>query len=338
MLPIVTPLPRCLRRYRAQFPLRAVIHAAGILDDGLIAALTPERLDTVLRAKVDGAWNLHELTRDLDLSAFVMFSSMAGILGTAGQANYAAANSFLDGLAAHRRAQGLPATSVAWGLWDQASAMTRHLGDRDKARMSRVGLATLSTGQALALFDAALLADPAVVVATRLDTAALSEEAPALLSELVRRPARRTVEAADVSTTGLAARLSGLTADQRHRELVDVVCSNAATVLGRSGTADISAQRAFQELGFDSLTAVELRNRLKTATGLTLSPTLIFDYPSPSALAEHLDIRLSTPAPQADPMARFDHLARELNDLIRQRDWQSADRAQLSAPPARHPG
>ncbi|WP_205877971.1 type I polyketide synthase [Mycobacterium camsae] len=313
-----------------QFPLQAVIHAAGILDDSLIETLTPERLDAVLRAKVDGAWNLHELTRDLDLSAFVVFSSMAGILGTPGQGNYAAANSFLDGLAEHRRVRGLPATSVAWGLWEQASAMTRHLGERDKARMGRVGLATLSTGQALALFDAALRADSAVVTATRLDAAALSEDAPALLSELVHRPMRRTVEATGVSTTGLTARLSGLTAEQRRRELVDMVCSNAATVLGRSGTADISAQRAFQEMGFDSLTAVELRNRLKTATGLTLSPTLIFDYPSPDALAAHLDTRLSAPVSQADPAARFDDITRELDDLVRQRDWQPEERARLA--------
>ncbi|WP_396891015.1 SDR family NAD(P)-dependent oxidoreductase [Mycobacterium sp. Z3061] len=313
-----------------RFPLRAVIHAAGVLDDGLIATLTPERLDAVLRAKVDGAWHLHELTRDLDLSAFVMFSSMAGILGTAGQGNYAAANSFLDALAEHRRGLGLPATSVAWGLWEQASAMTRHLGDRDKARMSRLGLATLSTGQALNLFDAALLAEPAVVVATRVDTAALSDHAPTLLGDLVRRPVRRTFAAAEVSTIGLAARLSGLTSEQRHRELIDVVCSNAATVLGRSGTADIGAQRAFQEMGFDSLTAVELRNRLKTATGLTLSPTLIFDYPSPSALAAHLDDRLSGPTGDADPSARFEDLARELDTLVRQTDWSTEERAKLA--------
>ena len=122
-----------------------MFHAAGVLDDAVIASLTPERVDTVLRAKVDGAWNLHELTQDLDLSAFVVFSSMAGIVGAPGQGNYAAANSFLDGLAPYRRAHGLPGLSVAWGLWEQASAMTQHLGDRDKARMSRVGLAALST-------------------------------------------------------------------------------------------------------------------------------------------------------------------------------------------------
>ncbi|OBK31656.1 polyketide synthase [Mycobacterium asiaticum] len=316
-----------------QFPLKVVVHAAGVLDDGLIAALTPDRLDAVLRAKVDGAWHLHELTRDLNLSAFVMFSSMAGVLGTPGQGNYAAANSFLDALATHRRAHGLPATSVAWGLWKQASAMTRHLGDRDKARMSRIGLTTLSTEQALALFDDALLADNGTVVATRLDPATLSEDVAPLLSDLVRRPTRRVVDdnaTAISTTTGLAARLQGLDAEQRHRELVDVVCSNAAAVLGRSSTADISAQRAFQELGFDSLTAVELRNRLKTATGLALSPTLIFDYPSPNALAEHLDVRLAATTEQLDPLARINNVVHELETQIRQRDWTVEDRTQLS--------
>ena len=152
-----------------EYPLKGVFHASGGLDDGLIASLTPQRVDTVLRAKVDGAWNLHELTQDLDLSAFVMFSSMAGIVGTPGQANYAAANSFLDGLAAYRRARGLPGSSVAWGLWEQASGMTQHLSDRDKARMSRIGLAPISTEQALRLFDTAMLTDRPVLVATRLD-------------------------------------------------------------------------------------------------------------------------------------------------------------------------
>ena len=144
-----------------RYPLKGVFHAAGVLDDGLIASLTPQRVDAVLGAKVDGAWNLHELTAGLDLSAFVMFSSMAGIVGSPGQGNYAAANSFLDALAAHRRAQGLPALSVAWGLWEQASTMTQHLTDHDKARMNRIGLAPISTQRALQLLDTATARRPA---------------------------------------------------------------------------------------------------------------------------------------------------------------------------------
>ncbi|KAA1244359.1 SDR family NAD(P)-dependent oxidoreductase, partial [Mycobacterium simiae] len=317
-----------------QYPLRGVIHAAGILDDGLVDSLTPERLDAVLRAKVDGAWNLHELTRDLGLSVFVLFSSMAAIMGTPGQGNYAAANSFLDGLAAHRRAHGLPGVSVAWGLWEQASAMTRHLGERDKARMSRAGLAPLSTGQALELFDAAMVADCGVVAATRLAALAFKESDaafPLLLSELVAGPARRVVNDTVAATAGLPTRLHGLGAEQRHRELIDVVCSNAATVLGRSSVADINAHRAFQDLGFDSLTAVELRNRLKTVTGLTLPPTLIFDYPNPAALAEHLDSRLAaTAATQPDPLAHFTGVVQQLHTLIGNTAWTPEDKLELS--------
>ncbi len=330
-----------LAQLPADYPLRGVIHAAGILDDGLISTLTPDRVDAVLRAKVDGAWNLHELTQDMDLSAFVVFSSMAGIVGTPGQANYAAANSFLDGLAEYRRSRGLPGVSLAWGLWEQASAMTAHLGDRDKARMSRMGLAPLSTEQACESFDTALLVDRPVLVAARLDRAALSDNTaalPPLLRELVSRPTRRVVDDTDAraSMTGLTARLHGLSPEARLRELVDLVCGNAATVLGLPNPADIDAARAFQELGFDSLTAVELRNRLKTATGLTLPPTLIFDYPTPALLGAHLDTQLATHAAGEatdggpNPMARFNDIAGELQALLRQ-DWNAQDRAALGA-------
>ncbi|OBB84951.1 type I polyketide synthase [Mycobacterium sp. 852002-30065_SCH5024008] len=325
---------RLLAQVPARFPLRGVFHAAGALDDAVIASLTPERIDTVLRSKVDGAWHLHELTRELDLSAFVMFSSMAGIVGAPGQGNYAAANSFLDALAAYRHAHRLPGLSIAWGMWEQESAMTRNLGDRDKARMSRAGLAPLSTRQALGLLDAALLAEPPVVVATRLDTAALAHAGaalPPLLSQLATRPARRVLDPTDmVSLTGLRARLEGLAPEQRRRELVELVCGNAATVLGHS-TADVNGEQAFQDLGFDSLTAVELRNRLKIATGLTLSPTLIFDYPTPAALAEHLDGQLTTGASGEPPdrMARVNDVARELQALLGQSDWSPGDKAQL---------
>jgi polyketide synthase 7 len=324
----------------ARYPLKGVFHAVGVLDDGLIASLTPQRVDAVLRAKVDGAWNLHELTQDLDLSAFVMFSSMAGIVGAPGQGNYAAANSFLDGLAAYRRAHGLAGLSVAWGLWEQASGMTRHLADRDKARMSRVGLTPLSTPRALQLFDDAMLADRPVLVAARIDAAGLSASGvvPPLLRELVARPGRRLVADTDsaVSMSGLAARLQGLSPEQRHSLLVELVCTNAATVLGRS-SADIGADVAFQDLGFDSLTAVELRNRLKTATGLTLSPALIFDYPTPTALAEHVDGQLSsttiatgTPNGEPDRLARFNDIARELQTLVNQPDWTPDDKTHFS--------
>lgn len=319
-----------------RFPLKGVFHAAGVLDDAVISGLTPEQVDKVLRAKVDGAWHLHELTANLELSAFVMFSSMAGIVGTAGQGNYAAANAFLDGLAAHRRFRGLAGLSVAWGLWEQASAMTQHLGDRDRARMNRTGLVPISTEVALGLLDTALLADRPVLLAARLDTAALAGSAvPPLLSGLAAHPVRRVIvdTATAVSTSGLASRLNGLTPEQRRRELSELVCSNAATVLGRSSVADINAQRAFQDLGFDSLTAVELRNRLKTATGLTLPPTLIFDYPTPAALSEHLGAQLDTVTPagaEPDLLARFNEIARELQTLLNRPDWTPEDKAELN--------
>jgi 4-hydroxyphenylalkanoate synthase len=277
-------------------PLRGVIHAAGVLDDAVITSLTPDRVDTVLRAKVDAAWNLHELTRDLGLSMFVLCSSIAATVGAVGQGNYAAANAFLDGLAAHRRAVGLAGVSLAWGLWEQPSAMTAHLSGRDLARISRSGLAAMNPGQALELFDAALAIDHPAVVATRLDQAALDARAqngglPTLFSGLARRPRRRLIDDtvdATQSKSALAQRLHGLAPDEQHDLLVGMVCLQAAAVLGHPTPEDINPDTAFQDLGFDSLTAVELRNRLKTATGLTLPPTLIFDHPTPTAAADYM--------------------------------------------------
>lgn len=277
-------------------PLRGVIHAAGVLDDAVITSLTPDRVDAVLRAKVDAAWNLHQLTRELDLSIFVLCSSIAATVGAPGQGNYAAANAFLDGLAAHRRAMGLAGVSLAWGLWEQPSAMTAHLNGRDLARIRRSGLAAINPGQALEMFDVALAIDHPVAVATRLDRAALEAQAlsgglPALFSGLARRPRRRlidsTVDAAQ-STSMLAQRLHGLTPDEQRELLVGVVCLQAAAVLGHPAPDDIDPDAGFQDLGFDSLTAVELRNRLKSATGLTLPPTLIFDHPTPAAAADYM--------------------------------------------------
>ncbi|WP_436840482.1 type I polyketide synthase [Streptomyces flavofungini] len=289
--------------------LSAVVHVAGVLDDGVITSLTPERLDTVLRAKVDAALNLHELTAGLDLSAFVLFSSAAGVLGGAGQANYAAANAFLDALAAARRAQGLPATSLAWGLWAQGSDMTDGLAGADLERMARGGVAALSTREGLALLDTAVTltspqhpaapATPAALVPLRLDLASLratagtdAEALPALLRGLVRAPLRRTAAGAATSApTGqatLLAQLAGLDAAERDKVLTELVCTHVAAVLGYESAAAVEAHRAFRELGFDSLTAVELRNAVNGATGLRLPATLIFDYPNPAALAAHL--------------------------------------------------
>ncbi|ORA07665.1 polyketide synthase, partial [Mycobacterium angelicum] len=287
-------LARVLAAIPARYPLSAVVHAAGVLDDAVIASLTPRRVDAVLRPKVDAAWNLHELTRDQDLSAFVMFSSMAGVIGTAGQANYAAANAFLDGLAAYRREAGLPATSLAWGLWEEASAMTEQLGAQDVARLSRGGLLAMPSREALDLFDTALALDQCCVAPARLDSAGLSSSSeagmlPVLFAGLVN-PRRRSVvgdRAAASSGSVLAQRLAGLSDEQQRSLLSQIMNSHVATVLG-ADPATIEADRVFQDQGFDSLTAVELRNRLQTATGLALSPTLIFDHPTPAALTQHL--------------------------------------------------
>ncbi|BCI79224.1 hypothetical protein MTY66_08490 [Mycolicibacterium sp. TY66] len=281
---------------RCSPPLRGVIHAAGVLDDAVIASLTPDRLGPVLRAKVDAVWNLHEVTRDLNLAMFVLCSSIAATVGAPGQGNYAAANAFLDGFAAHRRALGLPGTSLVWGMWEQSGGMTAHLSDRDLARISSSGLAPMTPAQALQLFDDALTHDHPVAVAARLDRAALNTKArngnlPVLFSGLVRSPRRRPAHDsgdATASKSALAQRLNGLTRDEQRALLTDMVCAQAAAVLGRPTPDDLDREAAFEELGFDSLTAVELRNRLKTVTGLALPPTLIFDHPSASALAAHL--------------------------------------------------
>ncbi|GHF52634.1 hypothetical protein GCM10010218_37620 [Streptomyces mashuensis] len=285
----------------ADRPLTAVVHTAGVLDDGIVESLTGERLDRVLRPKTDAALNLHELTQKLDLSAFVLFSSAAGVFGNAGQGNYAAANAFLDALAAHRRAQGLPAVSLAWGLWDDEAGMAGELDDVDRNRMSRGGVTGLTTDEGLALFDRTYAASPqALLVPIRLDVAALREQAgdgpvPPLLRALVRTPARRAAAHDGERGDGgsLARRLTAMTPAEQDALLLTLVRTQAAAVLGYAAADEVGPERSFRELGFDSLTAVELRNRLGAAAGLRLPATLVFDYPTPAALAAHLRTELA---------------------------------------------
>nr|ALI94179.1 AslA [Streptomyces sp. XZQH4] len=282
-------------------PLTAVVHTAGVLDDGVVTALTPDRVDTVLRPKLDAALHLHELTRDADLAAFVLFSSAAGVLGNPGQGNYAAANACLDALALHRRRTGLPGTSLAWGYWNDASGMTRHLGATDLHRTRRLGMVGLSAAEGMALLDTALRAGdetPAALVATRFDLPALraSARAGTPVAPLLRglAPAHRPAAASSHTavTDALRQRLERLGERERTEALVDLVRENAARVLGHSGPDAIRADRALKDAGFDSLTAVELRNRLASATALSLSSTIVFDYPKPTLLADHLRARL----------------------------------------------
>ncbi|WP_410643622.1 type I polyketide synthase [Amycolatopsis sp. lyj-346] len=257
--------------------LDAVIHAAGALDDGVLETLTPERLERVFGPKAAGAELLDELTRNRDLAAFVVFSSAAGVLGAAGQGNYAAANAYADAVVTRRRAAGLPALSLAWGFWADRGAMTVHLSDADVRRMAALGIAPLSADDGLRLFDAALAAGEPLAVPVRLDLAGLRGQAgpvPALLRELV--PAvPRPVAAQDAAT-----RSPG--------ELLDLVRGLTAAVLGHGDAVDVEPDTPFTRLGVDSLTALRLRNQLGAAVDRRLPATLVFDYPTPAALAAHL--------------------------------------------------
>ncbi len=280
-------LERLLGSIAPEHPLGAVVHSAGVVDDGLLDSLDAERLDRVFAAKVDAAWHLHELTAQIELSHFAMFSSVAGILGAPGQANYAAANSFLDALAARRRAAGLPAVSLAWGAWAQATGMTGQLGEADLGRVGRFGLAPMPPQLGLALFDAACAGPEPLLVPAKLDGSGLRAQAaagtlPPILAALAG-PARRAAE-----RESLARRLAKVPEGERERVVLELVRGNVAAVLGHASAEAIDPESAFMDLGFDSLAAVELRNRLNAATGLRLPPTLVFDYPSTAAVAGYL--------------------------------------------------
>ncbi|BBC29249.1 Polyketide synthase [Streptomyces graminofaciens] len=288
----------------AEHRLGGVIHTAGVLDDGVIESLTPERLAPVLRPKVDGAWWLHELTADVDLSVFAVFSSAAGVFGAAGQGNYAAANAFLDALALYRHREGLPATSLSWGLWAERSGMAGQLADAQLERLERTGARPLSSSEGLALLDAALATGRPWLVPARLDLGVLrtsDQPVPPLLRGLVRRITRRAVTAGANGADSFVQRIAGLSPTEAERAVLELVCGETAAVLGHANAGAVPPGQAFQELGFDSLSAVELRNRLNSATGLRLPATLIFDYPTPAVLAAH--IHSATAGTTAGPIA-----------------------------------
>ena len=282
-------LAEALDSVPAEHPVTAVVHAAGVLDDGVVTALTPARLATVLRPKADAAWHLHELTAHLDLDAFVLFSSAAGLIGTAGQGNYAAGNAFLDALVTARRAAGLPAVSIAWGPWAAADGMTAANGEDDLRRLTLRGTPPIAPERGLQLFDAALSSEAPVLAAIRFDLAAL-RSAPAVAPVLrgLIRSSRRSAATGPASAGALADRLRRLDADARQDLAVDLVREEIAAVLGHHDARRIDADRALADLGLDSLTAVELRNRLSAATGLRLAATLAFDHPTVAAVAMHV--------------------------------------------------
>jgi acyl transferase domain-containing protein/acyl carrier protein len=284
----------------ASDPLTMVVHAAGVVDDGVISSLTPDRVDAVMRPKADAAWHLHELTAGLDLAAFVLFSSAAATFGGSGQGNYAAGNAFLDGLAAHRRAAGLPASSLAWGLWAGVSAVSGHLTDADRVRIARSGMGALADEEGLALFDVALTAADPVMVLMHLDPSVRSgtaglDQVPGLLRMLLQPRARRAADTAPAASAApqLADRLAAASEAEQDELILELVSTHVAAVLGFGSAGLIGARQEFHELGFDSLSAIELRNQLNLATGLRLSATLVFDYPTPEALAAFLRRQLT---------------------------------------------
>jgi acyl transferase domain-containing protein/acyl carrier protein len=316
-------LAALLNNLRTVRRLAGVVHTAGVLDDATMDGLTPARLDTVLRPKADAAWHLHELTADDPPPVFVLFSSIAGLLGNPGQGNYAAANTFLDALAAYRRGQGLPAVSVAWGLWDTESSAasaarpTGYLsgqkgmaGQADAARMARAGIAPLSADQGVAAFDTAMAWPEPVLVAARWNDAGLRSRAeggalPQALRGLVRVPRRAAAGATAIADgAALVARLGSMTEGEGAKMLTDLVRGHVAAVLSHASADAVDITRPFSELGFDSLAAVELRNRMEGETGLRMSATLAFDHPTVTALSAHLYQALAPAAPSAEDTLR----------------------------------
>ena len=270
-------------------PLRGVIHAAGVLADGVLADQDAERFERVLSPKVVGAWNLHELTTGCDLAFFVTFSSISALLGAAGQSNYTAANAFLDALAAHRRANGLAGQSLAWGPWAEGG-MAAGLGAAQQGRLARRGFSALSPTQGVALLGQALARPEAHLGVVSLDLPAIGRAfgatTPPVWRALMQAPAARGAAAGE--NVAWAARLATMPEARRADEVLAAVRSEIARALSLSSAGAVPADRPLMELGFDSLMAVDLRKALGQRVGATLPATLAFDYPTPAAIVKYL--------------------------------------------------
>jgi NAD(P)-dependent dehydrogenase (short-subunit alcohol dehydrogenase family)/acyl carrier protein len=318
-----------------EYPLGGIVHAAGVLDDGVVHALTPERIDRVLAPKVDAASHLHELTEQMDLGAFVLFSSVAATLGAAGQGNYAAANAYLDALAGYRRARGLAAVSVAWGPWAAIDGMMQTLNASERSRMGRSGLRTLSDRQGLELFEAACASGEPTPIATVLDRGELRLQAkvgglPVLLAGLIRTPPRNARIDRDGSRHE---RLANMEEPERSRVALELTLAHVAAVLGHLSPAAIDPKQTFKELGFDSLIAVELRNRLSAETRLRLPATLVFDHPTAEAVSRHIVAELGRggTAPGASIEQELDEFERRLFSIAEQEAHRSNVTSRLKA-------
>ena len=287
-------LERVIQEIPEALPLRGVVHAAGVLEDGVLATMTAESVARVFAPKVMGAWHLHALTAGCELEFFALFSSLAGVLGSAGQGNYAAANGFLDALAADRRARGLAGVSVAWGAWADGG-MAAGLDDASRSRLARQGMGTLTPERGVALFERALTGSAAQLAIGAIDVRqvarALGEAAPPVWRALVAGPGPRRAPGA---SQAWAARLAALPPGRREEELRAAVQAEVARVL--AWTEAVPGDRPLQELGLDSLMAVELRNALGSRIGAALPATLAFDFPTVNAIVGGLLARLGAAA------------------------------------------
>jgi NAD(P)-dependent dehydrogenase (short-subunit alcohol dehydrogenase family) len=313
----------------AEHQLSAVVHSSGVLDDGVLGLMTAERLERVLRSKLDTAVHLHELTVHLGLPAFVLISDVGGTLGIAGQGSRAAAGAFLDALAAYRQACGMSGVSIAWGPRAEPDENTREPQRRNVTRMARAGVDALGLDEAPELFDAASCSGEASVLAVRFDRSALRALARAdELAPMMRGIVRVSVRRSSGGGSSLARRLAGVPESERAHVVLEVVRAEVALVLGHSSATAIDVKRPFQDLGFDSVTAVELRNRLSRASGLHLSGAVVFDYPTPVALGGYLlsELTGAQTSPYASAIGQLGKLELTLRSLE-----DDAERAKVRA-------